>query len=210
MASAKTFAVIGAVMGWLTLLLQLYLIIINRTASIPETVTRYFSFFTILTNILVAVSLTAVAQKGITTSGSFFTRPKTLTATTVYITIVGLIYNIILRFQWAPEGMAKLVDELLHSVIPAGFIIFWLAYVPKKNIDWKNIFPWLLYPLIYLGYTLVRGTFANWYPYPFVDVLQLGYNKVIINSALVCLLFILFAAIFVGIAKWMSKSKAGS
>jgi hypothetical protein len=208
MPSVKTYAAIGAVTGWLTLLLQLYLIIINRTASIPETVTRYFSFFTILTNILVAISFTTVYLKGISITGSFFTRPKTLSAIVVYITIVGLIYNIILRFQWAPEGLAKLVDELLHSVIPTGFIIFWLVYVPKQYISWKNIFPWLIYPLVYLGYTLVRGTFANWYPYPFVDVLQLGYNKVVINCAMVCGLFIFFATLFIAAAKWMSKNKS--
>lgn len=206
-ASGRIFSAIGAAVGWITLLLQLYLIIVNRTASLPETVVRYFSFFTILTNILVAASFTAVYIKGVSVAGSFLTRPKTLTATAVYITIVGLIYNIILRFQWAPEGLAKLVDELLHSIIPVGFIIFWLLYVPKQSIGWKNIFPWLVYPLVYLAYTILRGEFAQWYPYPFVDVIQLGYNKVMINSAMVCVLFVFFAALFVGIAKWISRSE---
>jgi hypothetical protein len=206
-ASGKIFSAIAAVVGWIALLLQLYLIIHNRAASLPETIVRYFSYFTILTNILVAASFTAVYIKGLSVTGSFLTKSKTLTATTVYITIVGLIYNIILRFQWAPAGMAKLVDELLHSVIPVGFVIFWLLYVPKQNISWKNIFPWMIYPLVYLTYTLIRGTFSQWYPYPFVDVIQLGYNKVISNSAMVCVLFVFFATLFVGIAKWISRSK---
>ena len=98
MPSTKTFAAIAAAIGWIALILQLYLIIINRTASIPETLLRYFGFFTILTNILVAVSLTMVYLKGISENGHFLTRPKTLTATAVYITIVGLVYNVILRF----------------------------------------------------------------------------------------------------------------
>jgi len=207
-SSVKIYAAIGAVISWLALLLQLYLIIINRLASVPETIIRYFSFFTILTNILVAISFTLVYLKGITPKSSFFTTPKVLTATGVYITIVGLIYNVILRFQWAPEGWAKLADELLHTLIPIGFIIFWLLFVPKQNIQWKNILPWLLYPLLYIIYTLLRGPSAKWYPYPFVDVINLGYNKVFINSAMVCTVFIFFSLLFVGIAKLVSKRSA--
>ncbi|MGF2414063.1 Pr6Pr family membrane protein [Ferruginibacter sp.] len=207
-SSTKIYSAIGAAAGWIALLLQLYLIIINRVASLPETIVRYFSFFTILTNLLVAISFTLIYFKGITTEGHFLTRPKTLTATTVYITIVGLIYNIILRFQWAPEGLAKLVDELLHTVIPIGFIIFWGKFVPKQNITWATVLPWTIYPLAYLGYTLLRGSFAQWYPYPFVDVMALGYNKVFINSAMVCATFIFFSLLFVGIAKMMHKRSA--
>jgi hypothetical protein len=207
-SSAKTYAAIGASVGWFALLLQLYLIIINRVASLPETIVRYFSFFTILTNLLVAISFTLVYIKGISEKKSFLTRPKTLTATAVYITIVGLIYNIILRFQWAPEGLAKLVDELLHTVIPLFFILFWLKFVPKQNIAWATVLPWTIYPLVYLGYTLLRGSFAHWYPYPFVDVMALGYNKVFVNSAMVCATFIFFSLLFVGIAKMMHKRSA--
>ncbi len=208
MSSTKTFAAIAAAIGWIALVLQLYLIIVNRTASIPETLLRYFGFFTILTNILVAVSLTMVYIKGISENGHFLTRPKTLTATAVYITIVGLIYNVILRFQWAPQGLAKLVDELLHSVIPVLFIFFWVKFVPKQNIQWKNILPWLIYPLVYLGYTLLRGSFAAWYPYPFINVTDLGYGKVLMNSVMVTVAFVVIAVLFAGIAKAMSKRSA--
>lgn len=207
-STAKKFVASFAVLCWLALLLQLYLILANRTASVPETIVRYCSYFTILTNILVAVSFTNVFLKGIDAADSFFTRPNTLTATTVYITIVGLIYNAILRFQWAPQGLAKLVDELLHSVIPVAFIIFWLWLVPKNNLQWKNILPWLLYPLAYLTYTLLRGSLAQWYPYPFVNVNTLGYSKVLINCFFVALAFIVVAAVLVGIAKMMTKRSA--
>jgi hypothetical protein len=205
MPSTKMFAAVAAVIGWIALILQLYLIIVNRTASIPETLLRYFGFFTILTNILVAVSLTMVYLKGVSENGHFLTRPKTLTATAVYITIVGLIYNLILRFQWAPQGLAKLVDELLHSVIPVLFIFFWLKFVPKQSIQWKNILPWLIYPLVYLGYTLLRGSFAAWYPYPFINVTDLGYEKVVMNSAMVTAAFVVIAVLFAGIAKMMNR-----
>ncbi|MEY2918314.1 MAG: hypothetical protein RIS73_2028 [Bacteroidota bacterium] len=204
-SSTKIYAAIGAAIGWFALLLQLWLIIANRVTSIPEAIIRYFSFFTILTNILVAISFTAIYLNGITDKGIFFTRPKTLTATAVYITIVGLIYNTILRFLWAPQGMQQLADELLHTIIPISFIIFWLVFIPKQNIAWATVLPWTIYPLVYLVYTLLRGPLAQWYPYPFVDVKELGYPKVFINSAMVCAVFISFSLLFTGIAKMMRK-----
>ncbi|MFZ5976285.1 MULTISPECIES: Pr6Pr family membrane protein [unclassified Hydrotalea] len=33
---------------------------------------------------------------------------------------------------------------------------------------------WLIYPLLYLVYILIRGSFSGFYPYPFVNVLQIG------------------------------------
>lgn len=205
-SSTKTYAAICAFAGWFALLLQLYLIIHNRAAvSVTEIIIRYFSYFTILTNIIVAVSFTIVYVRDISTEGSFFARPKTLTAVTVYITIVGLIYNIILRFLWVPQGWDRVADELLHLLMPIVFIIFWLKFVPKQNIAWKNVLPWTIYPLAYLGYTLLRGPSAQWYPYPFINVTTLGYNQVFINSAGITAVFIIISLLFIGIAKMMSK-----
>ena len=51
------------VIGWFALLAQLYLIIQNRVVSVGETIIRYFSFFTILTNLIVAVCVTVLLLK---------------------------------------------------------------------------------------------------------------------------------------------------
>jgi len=207
-SSTKTFAAIGAVIVWLSLILQLYVAIQNRIAGVPETIVRFFSYYTVLTNILIAVCFTVVYFKGIAGKGQFFARPATLTATAVYICIVSLTYNLILRFLWAPTGLSRVADELLHLIIPIIYLIFWFGFVPKQNIQWTGILPWAIYPLVYLGYTLLRGPMAEWYPYPFLDVIKLGYSKVLINSAGVCILFVVFAVLFIGIAKMMSKRSA--
>ena len=121
----KTFLIILAVCGWFALIAQFYLIMVNRVASIPETIIRYFSFFTILTNLIVAVCCTVILLKPSSSTGKFFSRPTILTAIVVYITVVGIVYNTVLRFLWNPQGLQLIVDELLHSVIPLLFIILW-------------------------------------------------------------------------------------
>ncbi len=186
-------------LGWFELAAQFYLIIVNRTTSITETVIRYFSFFTILTNLLVTLCITNLLISK--NRNRFFTRPMTITAIAVYITIVGLVYNIILRSLWQPEGLQLLVDELLHSVIPALFIIYWVVWIPKANIHIKNVLSWLIYPLVYLVFILTRGTVSSYYPYPFVDVTVLGYGRVFINSAGMLLAFLVVSILFFGINK---------
>ena len=162
----KNIALIFAIIAWFAVITQFYLMMENRVASVPETIIRFFSFFTILTNTLVAVYFTVLSlaknQKG------FWQQPGTLTAITVYILVVGLVYQLVLRQIWEPEGMQKVVDELLHSVNPVLVLIFWFIYEKKNNIRWSQLPYWLLYPLIYLVYILVRGHLSGFYPYPFV------------------------------------------
>ena len=78
--SAKAIQSIGALAGWFAVVTQLYLIISNRTASIPETVMRFFSFYTILTNILVALCFTYSLFASEKDIGRFFRRYATVTA----------------------------------------------------------------------------------------------------------------------------------
>ena len=57
------FLILIAIAGWFALASQLYLIIQNRVVSVAETIIRYFSFFTILTNLIVAICVTVLLLK---------------------------------------------------------------------------------------------------------------------------------------------------
>jgi len=197
-----------AILGWFALSLQFYLILKNRVTSIPETIIRYFGFFTILTNILVAMCASFLLFKSNSSIGKFFIRDTTATAITVYITIVGIVYNFILRSLWSPQGPDRVADELLHTVIPLLFILTWFVCIPKAAVPWKNIFGWLLFPLLYLICILARGSFAGYYPYPFLDVTKLGYNNVFINCLGMLFAFLLVSILFVLIDRFIKKVPA--
>ncbi|WP_229216724.1 Pr6Pr family membrane protein [Dyadobacter sp. 3J3] len=179
----------------------------NRVTPIFETTIRFFSFFTILTNLLVAIYFSLSLIKTRQGYMSIINKPGTLTAVTVYITIVGLVYQVILRHTWEPQGAQKIVDELLHSVIPVLVIIFWYLFEEKKSVTYQQIPKWLIYPLIYLIYILIRGRFSNFYPYPFVDAGRLGLSKVLANSAGLIVLFICISALYIKIGKFILKIK---
>ena len=204
----KPMALFGLLMGITALVLQFYFMLHNRTASIPETIIRFFSFFTILTNCLAAVAFVSIAAGSKAKWNPFFSRPAVFTAVTVYIFVVGLVYNVILRWQWNPQGWEKLADELLHTVIPLYVLLFWWLFVSEQILKWKDVLPWLWYPLIYCAYTLVRGSFADFYPYPFMDVMKLGYNTVLLNSVYVSLAFLVVSFLLVAVGKWKSTKKS--
>jgi hypothetical protein len=203
--SAKILALIGALLGWFAIVIQFYLMMNNRVVSIPETTLRFFDFFTINTNIIAAVCFSYIFLGNKGRWGKFFSRASTITAITVYITIVGIVYNVILRSTWNPQGMQKVIDELLHSVIPALFIIFWLFFTPIEQLKWKNVFPWLIYPIVYMVYAMIFGALTRFYPYPFVNVSELGYNKALLNAGGVLLVILLLSLALIGTGKLMKK-----
>ena len=195
----KLLLIILCILGWFALTGQFYLIIKNRTTSVPETIIRFFSYFTILTNILVAVCSTVLllnAKKG---SNNFFSKSGTITAIAINIAIVGIIYNIILRALWKFEEFQWMVNEILHLIIPLLFIILWLVFIPKGKLPLKSVLAWLLYPLVYLVFILIRGNFSSFYPYPFIDVNNIGYKKTFINSTGMLLAFLAISFLFVAL-----------
>ncbi len=202
----QIYLTIATIIAWFAVIVQFYLNIVNRANSIPEVIMRFFSYFTILTNILVALCFTGLLLKPKSGGGRFFSKPTTLTAIAVYIAAVGIVYNIVLRFTWSPEGLQMVVDESLHLVIPVLFVLYWLTFAPKAGLQWKNVFQWLIYPLVYILFILIRGALSGFYPYPFIDAKKLGYSKVLLNSGGLFIAFLLLSLLFVAIAKMMRKN----
>jgi hypothetical protein len=201
------FAAIGFITAWLAVGLQYYLLLVNKDGSVVPKTIEFISYFTILTNSLAGIYFTAVLfSKPAKTN--WLTTPQTATAIAVYITIVGLVYNIVLRALWTPTGLQKWVDETLHTFNPLLFVLFWLLFVPKQTLKWKHAFPWLLYPFLYLLYILSRGALSGEYPYPFINVGEIGYAEVLLNSGVLLLVFVFFSLLFIGIGKLISKNKS--
>ena len=200
----KKLAILFALIGWFAVIAQYILMIQNREASIAETTIRFFSFFTILTNILVAIYFTCLVFTK-NQESKLISRPGTLTAITIYITMVGFVYQFALRHIWKPQGLQLIVNELLHSVIPVLVIIFWYLYEITKPVKYTQIFKWSIYPSAYLFYILVRGSFSNYYPYPFIDVTHLGMAKALTNAGVILVMFLTIAALLLFIGKSIIK-----
>jgi hypothetical protein len=198
----RIYAAVGALLGWFALALQLYLMLVQ--SLVPErlgTVITFFSFFTILTNILTASVFTAVALHPKHGWGTWLCRPSVQAATAVYIAIVGMVYQLLLRQLWNPQGAQWVADVLLHSMVPVGYVVYWLLFAPRAELSWKDSVTWLIYPGVYLVYVLARGAVSGLYPYPFVDVNVLGYGGVLARSGLLLLVFLGMGLLVVAVGR---------
>ncbi len=203
----KRLEIAGLSLGWFAVLSQFFLMLENRVASVPETVIRFFSFFTILTNIMVALYFTVQAFKLSARGFRHFHSKGALTALTVFILIVGLVYQLVLRQIWEPEGLQRLVDELLHTILPSYALFYWYLYSRKSDFQMKKVSAWLLYPTVYLAFVLLRGKLSGFYPYPFLKVSEIGVEQTLRNVLMVLVLAIvlMLVLVFVGRKKEASR-----
>ncbi|WP_248739291.1 Pr6Pr family membrane protein [Pseudomonas sp. MWU12-2029] len=197
----------AAVLGWAGLGIQLYLIFFARLsvgASLLGGLVSFFSYFTVITNTLVAVVLTCAVTDRDSVARRWFMQPWVSSGIAVSIAVVGLAYSILLRHLWHPQGWQFIADELLHDVMPLLFLAYWWVCVPKGTLRLKHLPLWLIYPLVYFAYALLRGHLLGAYAYPFIDVALLGYPQVFVNAGGILAGFVLIALLVIGIDRWQS------
>ena len=202
----KRFIAATALAGWVGLAIQQYLIFYSRWssgASLLGGLINFFSFFTVLTNTLAVVVLSYALVQRDSAAKRFFLRPAISSGITVSILVVGLAYSLLLRHLWQPEGFQLIADELLHDVMPVLFLIYWWRCVPKGSLRLKHIGAWMIYPLVYFAYALLRGDLLGQYQYPFIDVDTLGYPQVFVNAAGILAGFIVIAFAVLGLDRFL-------
>ncbi|MDW5290362.1 Pr6Pr family membrane protein [Formosa sp. PL04] len=202
----RKFETLGFSIVWFAIIAQFFLMLENRIANVPETIIRFFSFFTILTNILVALFLTTHVFRLKKYPFNLFFAKGTLTAITAFILIVGLVYQIVLRHIWEPTGLQYVVDELLHTIIPLFMFGYWFFNIKKEDLLLKPILNWLIFPSIYLIFIIVRGYLSGYYPYPFLNIEDIGYKSALINIAVILSLTIVIMIALSSIGKYKFKN----
>lgn len=207
----RLLATAAALIGWAALLLQLWLtlgIVLAQGRSWPMGLVVYFGFFTILTNLLATLSVSAWRTGPGVPGHRWLTSPVTLTTAASAITVVGLVYFFILRHTWKPEGAQFVADAVLHYVMPVLMVIFWTWAVPARAIGWARA-PWLLlYPLLYLMYVFARGEVVSLYPYEFIDVKKIGYPAALRNSVALMAAYAVIAGVYVGVKALLAGASA--
>jgi hypothetical protein len=206
----KRFVAAAALAGWVGLAIQQYLIFYSRWstgASLLGGLINFFSFFTVLTNTLVVVVLSYALVSRDSTAKRFFLAPPVSSAIAASIVVVSLAYNLLLRHLWSPEGFQFIADELLHDVMPVLFLIYWWRYVPKGTLRFKHIGAWVIYPLVYFAYVLLRGHLLGQYQYPFIDVATLGYPQVFVNAGGILAGFVLTALAVLGLDRTLKSQR---
>ncbi|HZZ12075.1 MAG TPA: Pr6Pr family membrane protein [Paraburkholderia sp.] len=201
--SSVTLAAIIAVIAWLSIVAQTEITIdrtLARGLGVLDGFARWSSYLTNLTALACAVCFTCVAIRAPRSAiVRFFRQPTVITAVVVYMAFVGIAYNLLLRGLWSPAAYRLLLNESLHSVLPMLAALYWVLFVPRFSLRVRHCLLWLIYPVGYLAVTFWRGSLSDFYPYPFINVAELGVRHVVVNAALLFGGFLMLMAVFIGI-----------
>ncbi len=169
--------------------------------STPARVVNFFSYFTVLSNIAVAATTGLLAVR--------LDRRSTLVRVLrldglVAIAVTGIVFHLTLAQLQELTGWNAFADFLLHTLSPILAVAGWLAFGPRGHLSGRVVLLAAIAPVCWLAYALVRGANVqdrngdDFYPYPFMNVQEHGYPVVLVNCAIVAVLFlaICFAALW--------------
>jgi hypothetical protein len=190
---AVILAATMALLGWAAVSIECFISLQKSLAegrSLAAALFLFLRYFTILTNIGIALLMTISAWRLVRARPL---PPASLyAAALVYIVIVGITYEAMLRRLWSPQGVQFYTDMTMHDVIPLLSLVFWVVVAPKAPLNRRSPLRWLAFPVVYFAVTLGVGLFGVHYPYDFLDPEKIGYPGVVRNA-------VMFLAAFYGL-----------
>lgn len=198
--SARWWHAATAVAAAFALLAQLVLVLAgaavlveDRPPPLGTQLVRLASYFTIQSNVVVLVAAASLARRPDRDGG--FWRVVRLAGLTG-ITVTGLVHWVLLRPLLHLTGWSYAVDKLLHVVVPLLAVVGWLLFGPRPRVTLRVAALSLVWPLVWLAYTLVMGAVVGWYPYPFLDVREQGAAAVAAAGLGITVVFVAVSAVF--------------
>ncbi|MDX8439669.1 Pr6Pr family membrane protein [Mesorhizobium australafricanum] len=190
----------GLVIGLIGVVLQFAITIPASMAagrSLLGSIVFYFSFFTVLTNIAAVMVHAALVSPAGYAWFPAFAGQRMRAGVAVAITLVFIVYTTVLAGLWQPQGLFLLCDILLHYITPFIFVVWWLITGADGSTRWRDISWWMIYPIAYLAYALIRAPFAGEVPYPFLDVAKNGAANVAVSALAITALFVALSVLAV-------------
>ncbi|GAA1955061.1 Pr6Pr family membrane protein [Microbacterium deminutum] len=150
--------------------------------DIGVTLVNYFSYFTILSNLLSVIVLLWAAMWFWFRRRDEADEPpilaRVLAATTTYMVVTGIVYNTLLRgIPLAPGTSIAWTNEVLHVVGPIILALDLFLGPLRRRLPWRAVATMAGLPIVWVAYTLIRGPLTTnpvdgapyWYPYPFLN-----------------------------------------
>jgi hypothetical protein len=104
-------------------------------------------------------------------------------AAVMYMVTVFVVYGFLVNsFDNPFDTTRHWTHTVVHQVIPAAVVLEFVLRPLANQLAWRDAFIWTVYPLLYLGWSMVRGAIDGWYPYDFINPDEAGgWGAVAIN-----------------------------
>ncbi len=181
---------------------------LDQAVHTDEGVANWVSYFTNLSNLLGAATF-LIGGLALLRGG----RPvpdRLRGAATLYLVITGAVYWTLLANTIDAQTIVW-ANDTVHGVMPVAVLADWLLRPPAQPLRWSKGLPWLVFPLVYLAYSLIRGPYAHWYPYDFLDPrLPGGYQHVAVWSVIITVAFTAVMSLLILLGGVRSRQRAAA
>lgn len=196
----------GVVAGPLSLLVRTYLTLASRVDngdSLLGALAFLFTFFTVLTNLMMALCYVAAATDWRWLG--WWNRPFARGLTAGSIIMVSLYYLFFLSGLETLTGIDNLLNIYMHYLAPWLFVLWWLLTAGHGALRFSDVPRMLLYPLAYVIVVMIRGALVHEYPYPILNVDELGYGQVAVGCFGMLVGFVVIYAVTVAVDRWLGR-----
>lgn len=198
---------LGLAAGTTGLLLEFVLSMQASLAAgrdIPGALGSFFAFYTILTNIALVLIYLSELLPGQRLAA--FRHPVVRGSMAACIALVSLYVFLVLRHLYDPTGLLELSDRLLHYVAPLLYLLWWVIGQPHGLLGWRSL-PIMLAPtLIYFLAVMARGIWLHRYPYPFLNIDELGLNAVLLGAFYMAVFLAVLSAIVIALDHLLTRN----
>lgn len=114
-------------------------------------------------------------------------------AVTLYAIITWILFSLVLSNNPA-DGIVSIPwdNVVLYYIIPVVLLLDWFVLDPPRQVvTLGHSIWWLVYPALYVIFTVLRGAIDGWYPYLFLDSRHLN---------IASLVWVIIAGLAVGLA----------
>lgn len=166
-----------------------------------------FSYFTIWSNLVVAISATLLWRRPWRdTTGRRVLRMDAL----LMITVTAIVYQVLLAPTTEVIGWSNLTDPILHVITPLVTVVVWVIWGPRGWVTGKMIPAALVVPVLWIVWMLIRGAISDVYPYGFVNITEYGVAAVSKTLAMILVFGLIVATIYWGIDVWLRRRARAS
>lgn len=169
----------------------------DGVAGAVSRVSDTLSYFTIWSNVVVAVSATLLLRRRSGTPG-LLERVLRLDAL-LMITVTAIVYQVLLAPTANVVGWSRLTDPILHVATPIVTVLVWAVCGPRGWVSARLVPLALVVPVAWIGWMLARGAVVDAYPYDFANVLARGYPAVFGTLGLILVFGLVVSAVYWGL-----------
>ncbi len=133
---------------------------------------------------------------------------------TIAILLTFIVYNVLLLPIVEPKDFYKWDNYTLHYIVPVLVTLDWAIY-DKVRYGLRDPLYWTVFPLIYSIISLIKGILIpvnipehdSPFPYFFLDIVNIGWKKVLIYILAICIFYIMSGYIIYAVKNFLYRRK---